>query len=45
MKRKYEKINGTYQYVGEVEQHPSFYPEQIIKIDLETAMKCKDIHQ
>lgn len=45
MQRKYGRIDGVYQYLGEVEKHPSFYPEQLVKIDLETAMKCKNIQQ
>ena len=42
MARKYDK---NWQYTHDEEKHSSFYPEQIIKIDLETAMRCKNIQQ
>ena len=45
MKRNYIYVNGSWQYTPEEEKHSSFYPEQIIKIDLETAMRCKNIQQ
>ena len=46
MKRNYIYVNGNWQYTPEEEEkHSSFYPEQIIKIDLETAMRCKNIQQ
>ena len=45
MKRNYIYVNCSWQDAPEEEKHYSFYPEQIIKIDLETAMRCKDIQQ
>lgn len=43
--RKYGNVDGHWQYTHDEEKHSSFYPEQIIKIDLETAMRCKNIQQ
>lgn len=45
MARKYGNVDGHWQYTHDEEKHSSFYPEQIIKIDLETAMRCKNIQR
>lgn len=34
--------NGNWDQIGEVTKHTSFYPEQIIKIDIATMMKVNE---
>lgn len=34
--------NGDLVVIGEMTKHSSFYPEQIIKIDIDTAIKVKE---
>lgn len=33
---------GNWSVIGKVTKHTSFYPEQIIKIDIDTAIKVKE---
>lgn len=34
--------DGNWVQIGEVTKHSSFYPEQIIKVDLDTVIKVKE---